>query len=72
MVAPTSHVHPLRTRRSVLANVVPPTLRRPESAAAVVFAVVRQRGPIARDGIAAISGLSVATVNRQILSLIHI
>ena len=60
----------LRIRRSVLANVVPPTLRSPESAAALVFASVRQRGPIARDGIAALSGLSVATVNRQISALL--
>ena len=57
-------------RRSKLANVVPPTLGRPESAAATVFAVVRQRGPVARDGIATVSGLSTATVNRQIAALL--
>lgn len=61
---------PLRSRRSVLSNVIPPTLGRPESAAASVFAVVRQQGPIARDAIATTSGLSIATVNRQITALV--
>ncbi len=61
---------PSMSRRSVLANVIPPTLGKPESAAATVFAVVRQRGPVARDAIATISGLSIATVNRQITALV--
>lgn len=54
----------------VLANVVPPALRRPEAAAAAVFAAVRRRGPVARDVIAQISGLSIATVNRQVSALL--
>ena len=58
-------------RRSVLSNVVPPALRKPESAAALVFAVTRQRGPVARDVIATSSGLSIATVNRQVSSLLE-
>lgn len=56
--------------RSVLANVVAPALRKPESAAAVVFAVARQHGPVARDVIAASSDLSIATVNRQVSALL--
>lgn len=48
----------------------PPVLRIPEAAAAAVFAVVRQRGPVARDVIATISDLSIATVNRQVSALL--
>jgi predicted NBD/HSP70 family sugar kinase len=54
----------------MLANVIPPALGKPESAAALVFAVARQRGPVARDVIATVSGLSIATVNRQITALL--
>lgn len=45
-------------------------MRAPESAAACVFAAVRRRGPVARDVIAALSGLSIATVNRQVSALL--
>lgn len=45
-------------------------LRAPESAAACVFAAVRRRGPLGRDAIAALSGLSIATVNRQVSALL--
>ena len=61
---------PAQSRRSMLANVILPTLGKPESAAASVFAVVRQRGPVARDAIANLSGLSITTVNRQITALV--
>ncbi|MGI9162114.1 MAG: ROK family protein [Mycobacterium sp.] len=77
LVAPylPSHVRPLRARRNVLANVVAnvvaPSLSTPEAAVAAVFAAVRQRGPVARDTIAALSGLSVATVNRQVSALLE-
>lgn len=70
MAASVPPPHEARNRRSVLNNVIPPTLSTPESAAALVFAAARQRGPIARDAIAVISGLSVATVNRQITALL--
>lgn len=68
-------VHPLPARRSVakngvLANVLPPALRAPEAAVAAVFAAIRQRGPIARDAIATRTGLSIATVNRQVTALL--
>ncbi|MGV1088871.1 MAG: ROK family protein, partial [Mycobacterium sp.] len=66
-----ARIHPLRTRRSVLANVVAPSLRAPEAAVAAVFAAIRQRGPVARDGIATITGLSIATVNRQVSALLE-
>ena len=62
--------HPRTSRRRVIANVFPPALRAPESAAAAVFAAVRHRGPVARDVIASVSGLSIATVNRQVSALL--
>ena len=72
----STRVHPLRTRHSVskngvLANVVAPALRAPEAAVAAVFAAIRQRGPIARDAIATRTGLSIATVNRQVSALLE-
>ena len=51
-------------------HVVAPVLRAPESATACVFAAIRRRGPVARDVIAAVSGLSIATVNRQVSALL--
>ena len=62
--------HPRTSRRRVIANVFPPALRAPESAAAAVFAAVRHRGPVARDVVASVSGLSIATVNRQVSALL--
>lgn len=56
--------------RSVLAGVVAPSLRVPETADSAVFAATRQDGPIARDAIAARSGLSIATVNRRVCALL--
>lgn len=61
---------PRTSRRRVIANVFPPALRTPESAAAAVFAAVRHRGPVARDVVASVSGLSIATVNRQVSALL--
>lgn len=71
-----ARVRPLAPRRGVvkngvLANVVPPALRTPEAAAAAVFAAIRQRGPVARDSIATLTGLSIATVNRQVTALLE-
>lgn len=65
-----ARVHPLRARRAVTAGIVPPSLRAPEAAVASVFAAIRQRGPIARDTIAAATRLSIATVNRQVTALL--
>ncbi len=62
----TSLAHPLRTRHHVVA----PSLQIPEAATASVFAAVRQRGPIARDVIAQVTKLSIATVNRQVTTLL--
>ena len=71
-LAPTARVYPLRARTAPPASphVVAPALRIPESAAAVVFAAVRHRGPVARDVIATATGLSIATVNRQVSALL--
>ncbi|HXZ77557.1 MAG TPA: ROK family protein [Streptosporangiaceae bacterium] len=41
-----------------------------ENAAASVFAAVRMRGPIAREVIARVTSLSIATVNRQVGALL--
>lgn len=61
-----NRVHPLRNRHHVVA----PSLRVPEAAPSAVFAAVRQRGPVARDAIATHTGLSIATVNRQVSALL--
>lgn len=51
-------------------HVVAPALKVADAAAASVFAAARSRGPIARDAIARLTGLSIATVNRQVSALI--
>ena len=61
-------VRPLRRRAA--ASVIPPALNSADTAAASVFAAVRRRGPLARDTVAAGTGLSVATVNRQVSALL--
>ncbi|CAN5522380.1 ROK family protein [soil metagenome] len=58
--------HPLRTRHAIVA----PSLRIGEAASAAVFNAARQRGPIARDVIAQVTSLSIATVNRQVTALL--
>ena len=59
-------VHTLRNRQHVVA----PSLRIPDAAPSAVFAAVRHRGPVARDAIAALTDLSIATVNRQVSALL--
>lgn len=61
-----SHLHPLRSRQQIVA----PALRVADGAAASVFAAARLRGPVARDNIANITKLSIATVNRQVTALL--
>lgn len=51
-------------------HVVAPALKVADAAAASVFAAARLRGPIARDAIARLTGLSIATVNRQVSALL--
>ncbi|MEO3758679.1 ROK family protein [Mycobacterium sp. B14F4] len=51
-------------------HIVAPSLKGPDAAAASVFGAARLRGPIARDVIARVSGLSIATVNRQVTALL--
>lgn len=62
-----TRLHPLRNRHHVVA----PSLCTPEAAPAAVFAAIRQRGPVARDTIASLTGLSIATVNRQVSALLE-
>lgn len=52
-------------------HVVAPSLRIPDAAAASVFAAARMRGPVARDGIARLTSLSTATVNRHVGALVE-
>ncbi len=47
-----------------------PSLKVADAAAASVFGAARLRGPIARDAIAQVTGLSIATVNRQVTALL--
>jgi predicted NBD/HSP70 family sugar kinase len=42
----------------------------PDGAPGSVFAAIRQRGPVARDAIATLTSLSIATVNRQVSALL--
>ena len=51
-------------------HIVAPSLRVADAAAASVFGAARLRGPIARDVIAQVTGLSIATVNRQVTALL--
>ncbi|MFC7673490.1 ROK family protein [Mycolicibacterium sp. GCM10028919] len=59
-------------KRALLArhHIVAPSLRVADAAAAAVFGAARVRGPIARDVIAKVTGLSIATVNRQVTALL--
>jgi predicted NBD/HSP70 family sugar kinase len=59
-------------KRALLArhHIVAPSLRVADAAAASVFGAARLRGPIARDVIAQVTGLSIATVNRQVTALL--
>jgi predicted NBD/HSP70 family sugar kinase len=62
----------VHAKRALLArhHIVAPSLRVAEAAAASVFGAARLRGPIARDVIAQATGLSIATVNRQVTALL--
>lgn len=51
-------------------QILPPALHISDSAAASVFRAVRLRGPVGRDVIAAVTSLSIATVNRQVIALL--
>ncbi|EKF25079.1 ROK family protein [Mycolicibacterium hassiacum DSM 44199] len=64
---------PVHAKRSLLArhNVVAPALRVADAAAGSVFSAARLHGPIARDAIAQATGLSIATVNRQVTALLE-
>lgn len=52
-------------------HVVTPSLNLADNAAASVFAAARMRGPLARDAIARLTSLSIATVNRQVGALLE-
>ncbi|SDD60937.1 Sugar kinase of the NBD/HSP70 family, may contain an N-terminal HTH domain [Rhodococcus tukisamuensis] len=51
-------------------QIVPPDLRVVDTPVAAVLRVACERGPIARDAAAKATGLSVATVNRQVTALL--
>lgn len=51
-------------------HIVAPSLCVADAAAASVFKAARSRGPIARDVIAKVTQLSIATVNRQVTALL--
>lgn len=69
--ADTAPLNSRRTPRHVLSGVVAPALRTGDTASSAVFAAARHLGPVARDAIAAGSGLSIATVNRQVSVLLE-
>ncbi|MCG5432300.1 ROK family protein [Mycobacterium sp. MYCO198283] len=52
-------------------HVVAPSLHIADAAASLVFTAARARGPIARDSIAQVTKLSIATVNRQVSALLE-
>lgn len=60
-------------KRALLArhHIVAPALRVADVAAGSVFGAARLRGPVARDVIAQATGLSIATVNRQVTALLE-
>lgn len=62
----STQARPIRGRHHIVA----PALRVGDAAAAGVFAAARLRGPIARDVIASVTSLSIATVNRQVTALL--
>lgn len=64
-LSPASGRHP-RSRQRIVA----PSLFVADAAAASVFSAARSRGPIARDVIAKVTHLSIATVNRQVTALL--
>jgi predicted NBD/HSP70 family sugar kinase len=70
-VPASARVLPLRGPRRGPTPVVAPALHLADSAAASVFALARRLGTVGRDVIAAGSGLSNATVNRQVSALLE-
>lgn len=69
--APATH-SAAHAKRALLArhHIVAPALRVADVAAGSVFGAARLRGPVARDVIAQTTGLSIATVNRQVTALL--
>lgn len=53
-------------------QIVAPELRIAQGPSATVLRIARTRGPLSRDSAAKDSGLSIATVNRQVTSLIEL
>src|SRR3546814_9029763 len=51
-------------------QIVVPELRIADGPSATVLQIARSRGPLSRDTAAKASGLSIATVNRQVTSLL--
>src|SRR3546814_19177228 len=53
-------------------QIVVPELRIADGPSATVLRIARSRGPLSRDTAAKASGLSIATVNRQVTSLLDL
>jgi predicted NBD/HSP70 family sugar kinase len=70
---PPAALKTAHAKRALLArhHIVAPSLKVADVAAASVFGAARLRGPIARDVIAQATGLSIATVNRQVTALLE-
>ena len=68
---PRSGQHVPAAARRGRQHIVAPSLRIGDGAAAAVFAAARLRGPIARDVIAQVTSLSIATVNRQVTAYMN-
>lgn len=63
-----SQTNPARTHRRF--HVATPALQLPDNPAALVLRVARLEGPIFRNAAAQATGLSAATVNRQVVALL--
>ncbi|MFZ2530641.1 MAG: ROK family protein [Rhodococcus sp. (in: high G+C Gram-positive bacteria)] len=59
-----------RTRTAERVQIIAPDLRIADGAAPSVFRIAAARGPVSRDVAAKATGLSIATVNRQVTSLL--
>ena len=59
-----------RARSTARVQIVAPDLRIADGTAASVFRVAAARGPVSRDVAAKVTGLSIATVNRQVSALL--
>ncbi|WP_026918193.1 ROK family transcriptional regulator [Gordonia shandongensis] len=67
---PATAVAPTSTRNTASPHVTTASLQLSTKAAALVLRTARVSGPVFRDDAAAITGLSISTVNRQVTALL--